>query len=167
MNRKIRWCMCSWAQNNEPVVLPSVVAASMTLPLASGFLNSWQCPEIAHKSIDMSTKTTERVHRKWAKSNWGMPVYLGRAGRRGESLRTWRRRAGWGARHRGRWSGHLRRRAGRSYRRRPPPGWPRPTGGPVDQWSPNRPYVPADTGKEKSDTWLAWRGRQETMWRRR
>lgn len=121
-----------------------------------------------YRSFYMSTKTTERVHRnKWAKSNWGMPVYLGRAGRRGESLRTWRRRAGWGARHRGRWSGHLRRRAGRSYRRRPPPGWPRPTGGPVDQWSPNRPYVPADTGKEKSDTWLAWRGRQETMWRRR
>jgi len=28
------------AQNNEPVVLPSVVAASMTLLLASGFLNS-------------------------------------------------------------------------------------------------------------------------------
>lgn len=26
---------------------------------------------------------------------------------------------------------------------------------------------PRATGKERSGTWLAWRGRQETMWRRR
>ena len=50
---KMGWCVVwytvLWATEcriNKPVVLPSMVAASMTFPIASGLLNTWQCPGI-------------------------------------------------------------------------------------------------------------------------